>query len=1140
MPLDSKRQPCVSTDLRKAAGCNVPDSCLCEDHVTVLWDLWAEYMESKDQSRNIASIRNDHRTASQRYRFLRTSTYSGERNRSNSVALNVPDVEWIMQEPNSSDDFSPFIKFVREDKQVMKKLQMNFKPIYDKGVLDTEVAIAVLERFEYWLRDSDSQRLNILGVTDSVRVDPLEDAAQPMSQKLRNGWGKHRYHIALISLEDRWSVFLVDQRSGKGSIEYFDPNQGPTTNLNNTLLDTLQSTAMDLDFTLETKMVEPDTLTARRDCSALCFLFLEKRLVKNMDWAEALRACREADCDDVLSKFLDMGSNRSQNAITDGNKPFDYRLAAVNYIKYLQYVSTINPAASAELNTKIAELFYMIRTPGSGTSIPRTIAPIQQDLKRRMPTEFSGDRWLTCLNQVVSDPLTKRLRNARQVDRQKIIADMLQELINPAYGNFSSQTEAYAQTLIQDWYHPLRMAADARYEQQHKNHVFSPGAFLQQCTTIPASSFAAHFIRSLNEWLISIGRPNAGARINAPDFRLPDTSFKPFTQQTMGAYRANFSACDQVITAARAFLQSQGVPVAAGLTPLIPAAIPALPAQNIAPLPQNWAVPAAVPANPWPAIAPWAVPALAQNQWPQNWAVPAAVPAFPQNAWAAPAPAGVPALKPAAGLPAPMANSTLPQMVPAAQTNFLAVAPAAPVKADHQKFTVKNMVEESLDRMKDADTEANYQMILQRMKDLFERSFGLALPVMGTEAYDNVTRIINEAMKFYVGAPTSDTFEGLDSRITALVVQYLNAQINQLYTLTDQPMNTRVRLFLLAFCQFAQSRYKAKAPMVLGGSSGAELDQAMRKFFSLPNAMAQFVHGRLDLVYRHLGFTPPAHTDPARSLFDQAILQAGGAEVLKYGSFKDVTAKWGTLTGPMLSFLKRETEVLSDKLKLIPLERDRAMLFLYVFASYMRTEFKDGTTGAAGAPAAEIPPATDRLTTIKLLMLGLVHAKLQPLRESSKFEAWYFPLDVQSVLNDYAAQFAWRTNLAQYSVSLLEMPKLTNDRDFKWFYGFNVLEVIQMMKRKEFTVKREQDALLMATSLQQQLTASDSDDTRGYFCELVNELYRTMNEVQWSEDMPSFSLLSSLVALSCASTGVTKRYIENLYKHFEQHIAPKM
>jgi hypothetical protein len=498
--------------------------------------------------------------------------------------------------------------------------------------------------------------------------------------------------------------------------------------------------------------------------------------------------------------------------------------------------------------------------------------------------------------------------------------------------------------------------------------------------------------------------------------------------------------------------------------------------------------------------------------------------------------------------PPPKPSTDLPAYLPSTVNTLFQPSHFANPTA---KTSVEALTTEALERFRGAqktDTELNLQFFRNRLAQVYQW-LGFEQPNTLTSEYENITQMAMQALSHYgLEAASKETLDGVDVPLGTTLLRFvqglqttLPVQSTTSRTLTTQK---KARMMLYVFYTWVMSRYQPQA-VALTSNVYQSVTDALTQIMSAPEVFRNVVRQRLEALYQRFGFVVPQNHGGSESLvliLQDAIGTLGGKEVALTSDFAWTMNKWGTLTAPLANYLREGKGELQDVTRLP--SKDKVLLFLYAMVSFVQYEMPkmaQSSTTSSTTAASAILSQPDQISFIMERLKGLFDAGLRPLRQSSKFESWYFPLDATNLTTEYASMFAWDADAVKvYGVNAMDMGRLTNNQDFGLFYGLNVLEVIEMVRSGVLTSpKRERDMLLVATSLQQQLKAASNQNVKSYFCELTNELYRAMLQKSWPDASPAFNLLGNLVLIDCPFTSSAKKYIGALHQKYQELVNHK-
>ncbi len=1069
----------------------VMGSCFSEDQVDSIFQEWCRFAST--QKRDIHGMCRKLNRIEEKFSFL-TSARSGVDGM--TPALNMREEQWVVQNPVPTA--SPFIQYLRQNASLMHKLNLSFKPLLQApGLIRKEDIVAILERFSYWMSNGGKQ-LTILGVSE-----PMFPTLDTMIRKLRTEFYSTTFHVAAVLDDERWLIILIDRT--QSTIELYDPAWQSATE--NSVFRGLLQTLIDMGQNPMSKMPDRVSQVSRRDCSVLSLMFLQDRLTKNRTFEQVTQDIQyrsKKNCNSFLNLFFRTAGYEAPGAgggggVSDHQKwiLYDTKVAAMKFAAYLESLIMVSDAQKQAFLTDKIQQIRSALTSASGNArryIQNRLYEIQSALASAMPMEFRAEMWTMFQQQVMNDGYSQHLRGMSSSERVQKVRQDLNDLmpwrfqvgIDPVA---LSELDALIRQWIDFWYVGILnerefyvgMTADNFVMAAAKNQLYV--------------GFVVHLMRQIYKLCIRLGKYPVNSILSTT---FPDTDMvaKPMLPMMLGQYKTELTQCDQALQAARNFLaqvamQNQ-ILAPPALTPILPAmgAInqPLLPAPMLQPPAQPFALPL-----------------------PQIPAQPLALPQLPMLQAAAPA----------------FVAPTLPQvpkfpMTTGVGSQLLFQSPQLP--AEFKNRTIVSLVQEALDRMQGADSDENYSIIAQRMRELYLNSIVLSLPGSTVREWDNIKTLVQEAVNKY--GKDDAAKEIFDNTIQAWQVQklieYLQQKTDQLPSpIVGENDKSKARRFLYVFIQFVFARYALKATAANTQSVWKSVQQVEGRLLASPDIVRQVVSARIDSLYDKLGLSGRGES----SSIQAALAQLGGMDQTSTMTFDVITKLYTNFTPGILDFLRDD----KNPLPTIPTSntRDKVLLFLYCVVTYLEKEVLSSTSLAAVLPSKP----EDRLEMVKNLMRGLKDQRLQSLKESRKFEVWYFPLDTGLLRSEERILFGMENNLEPSIDKDLE--KLSNDKEFQQLLGLNVFQVMKMIN--EGRIKkgtRERDLTLVARSLYQHLMKAEPQ-AKPFYCQLIQAMKLALESRKWSDDSPSFQLLSRLSLFDCSSYGVGTNRIDAVRKEFE-------
>lgn len=440
---------------------NIPkplkESCFSEKQINLLYDAWRSFMyehfrgSPEEALQDVNMLYSSAVSTKQKYDTLRFNSLSGipeysqasssrsMLRRSATVALNIHESEWVMDDTLKTT--SPFILYLRNNPDIMSELRMSFKPrLLHHGPLEISDIISVLLRYVYWFKTDDKHSVNLLTVTDQLYFN--EDNS--MIQSLVQNWSEARFHVALL-YETHWTCVVIDKVHG--TFDYFDPLGQPLdmndeTSALATYVVQLFNTAVQLSDKIKSQrdLLAQTLTTIRRgfnhqqhtkksNCAMFVLLFVHLQVVEHqtMEQISKLDFSMEK-CEALRPKFfvIPKESEETNQVINMRYGAYDVRLAALNFKTYVEQILiqlVKDNAAKVAIQNRIVRLKHLITEPGDYRHIRFTCNELQSDLIKFLPDSFISyngtNLWIPFLNQVVNDPLTKKLRGSSKPGKHK-------------------------------------------------------------------------------------------------------------------------------------------------------------------------------------------------------------------------------------------------------------------------------------------------------------------------------------------------------------------------------------------------------------------------------------------------------------------------------------------------------------------------------------------------------------------------------------------------------------------------------------------------------------------------------------------------------------------------------------------------
>ncbi len=545
--------PSIAPDRRPVEG-----SCLSEGQIDTLYKLASQFQGAAVQ---------------------RPADFASALDQVRALTGGVPEVDWVMGQP-TDERLTPFLRQVRADGTLMAQLQMSFKPtLRHSDQLSSTDMIKVLARMGYWLKDDRMRSLSVVGVTDEVKNTMNTDT---LLGNLTSQWSGSRYHVALLSESRVWRSVLIDRR--KKSFEYYDPTgwipnmQNPQTVLARQVT-ALYKEARKLDKKIVIRGRKArKKRTSRKDCGFYVLYYLHQRVVEGQTLASFQKA-RLKTCDAVRAMFFQMpqtgaaptGDRKMVYRVRFGK--FDVRLATLELVKYVDYVSTVidEPSDRPKLANLKSRLFQLATSDVDYVQLLVAGAEVQKLVFGMLPAEFreyaGADTWFAMVREVGQDPLVRWLRapgdaNSRssKVQRRVSALHIYKSLTGwtqmpQVQDSWAASLATFMRSILDRYYLPLLEGPSPKQFPA----AMEPVAFLEETMRRQETvAFGTHFLRAIRRFLLADLKLNPSqvrSELDDDRFARRTNVVKPLTGRNFQQIKSSITKCDLAIREAHMILQ---------------------------------------------------------------------------------------------------------------------------------------------------------------------------------------------------------------------------------------------------------------------------------------------------------------------------------------------------------------------------------------------------------------------------------------------------------------------------------------------------------------------------------------------------------------------------------------------------------
>lgn len=557
-------------------------SCFSETQIEMLFDLWKEFMFNrfkaglgeKEAHREVNTLFHNNLSVGKKYTILRLDARSGV-DQTNS-AIPVTEVDWVMGTENPT----PFVDYLQSNVELMYELRMGFKPTLNhSGMIDETDLLNVLSRYTYWLSDDKNKSINVIGVIDEYLGNSVNNAVQG----LNTNWSDTRFHVALLSDQEKWRCVLVDRK--QKTFEYYDP-EGQTLNIKDqTSVLSVQVNkvyeAVKIRMTdVTTRLITEDSKTAEKTfdhhsskktyCGMYILLFIHYRVIMTETFEKIITSrWQEHQCDKLKNMFFHVPPTSNLAKITGVGKypDYDIRLAGLMFTEYINRFKNMSTDTSQKqaLQLDVDSMVELIHHPGDHNSIRihgvRVNIDLLQNLGEAFQSYFQSDIWYQIISEIVNDPFTVFLRkvkpkgrgNSRKNIRGNQTLNIYYEIIKWVTNeSVRDEMNVFVRQWVNTMVHILHFDYDNKSTYVQNMDITD---FIRLTSAkVETVSFTVFILREINDKLQTLVAQSIPSGLS--DYPWSQSILKEVSMSNLGEIQSLISFCDQTLEEASELLIS--------------------------------------------------------------------------------------------------------------------------------------------------------------------------------------------------------------------------------------------------------------------------------------------------------------------------------------------------------------------------------------------------------------------------------------------------------------------------------------------------------------------------------------------------------------------------------------------------------
>lgn len=590
-------------------GKSVKQSCFSDSQINTLFQKWKEFMRTKFTPQEVNALYPNANTVENKYNALRLDNKSGLSGE--QPALSCQEFAWVM----GNETPTPFIAFLKKDNQLMEFLRMSFKPkLLHKGMLEAPDLITLLLRYMFWFQDDRERKLNVLGVANDDRENPMQATTNNMVQNLETNWTNARFHLAVVNESQHWRAVLIDRK--QKTFEYYDP-LGEDIDLQNETspLSRQVNRLLQVSKSLESKLITKSMKSVRRgfhkhqrqglECGMYVILFVHTRVaeLKTFDYF-ADQDITHANCVKLRKVFFHHSDNQKNNGKNPKNhthtrtvtiqnpitgqttttttiatqKPmskyenYDIRVAALEFIRYMDMLKSVmkgNAALQSQLQNDQQAMFTVATKDEEPVFVRRKGIEVNERLERALPQQIQQQVWYIIMKEIGTDPYTIFLRNIRKKKsrggklrrnkklRQTHAMNTFQSLTTrPSFSMAAkNRLNEFVTKLLNLYYVPI-INFQHNYSSKFFPDMFAITFVKESVAHQSTVSFAVHFLREIHNFVTKELQIQVDTELDAPDFQVKSELVKPTTAYNIHDVRQVITKCDATMKKAYELIQN--------------------------------------------------------------------------------------------------------------------------------------------------------------------------------------------------------------------------------------------------------------------------------------------------------------------------------------------------------------------------------------------------------------------------------------------------------------------------------------------------------------------------------------------------------------------------------------------------------